>query len=236
MYFHYQPVYINNKICSLEALLRFEDSSINIEDFVTCQKNKIEFDLMILQKVIEDIKESSFNCFSINISLLSLESKTFTYRCVELISKSKKRIILEITEHDKSIKFDDICNNINYIKINTGCKFALDDYGKGYANTELLVRLPIDIVKIDRSITERIKNSFSGFNLLKNIIYQVVTILKKDIVVEGVEDAVEVKLLRNISKNIKCQGFFFAKPNSLSVISRDYNNVVENTFFYAESS
>ncbi len=29
------------------------------------------------------------------------------------------------------------------------------------------------------------------------------------------------------------QGFFFAKPNSLSVISQDYNNVVENTFLYA---
>ena len=100
MYFHYQPIYKNNKIIYLEALLRLDESSINIEDYVNSQSDKISFDLMILEKVLDDIKTSIFHCFSINISLLSLESNVFTRKCIEFINKSKKNIILEITEHD----------------------------------------------------------------------------------------------------------------------------------------
>ncbi|PSV66850.1 EAL domain-containing protein, partial [Photobacterium phosphoreum] len=170
MYFHYQPIYINNRISYLEALLRFEDSSINIEEFVMSQKNKVDFDLIILSKVLSEIQTSKFDFFSINISLLSLESDIFTYKCIELINKNKKTIILELTEYDKSSNLEQIHKNISQIKEKTNCKFALDDFGKGCANIDLLINLPIDIVKIDRCITQRISDSFSGFNLLKNII------------------------------------------------------------------
>ncbi|MEC6814556.1 EAL domain-containing protein [Photobacterium toruni] len=216
MYFHYQPIYINNRISYLEALLRFEDSSINIEEFVMSQKNKVDFDLMILSKVLSEIQTSKFDFFSINISLLSLESDIFTYKCIELINKNKKTITLELTEYDKSSNLEQIHKNISQIKEKTNCKFALDDFGKGCANIDLLINLPIDIVKIDRCITQRISDSFSGFNLLKNIIYKLTTIFKKDIVVEGVENESEVKLLENISNNIKCQGYFFARPSLLN--------------------
>jgi EAL domain-containing protein (putative c-di-GMP-specific phosphodiesterase class I) len=232
MYFHYQPIYKNNKIIYLEALLRLDESSINIEDYVNSQSDKVSFDLMILEKVLDDIKTSIFHCFSINISLLSLESNVFTRKCIELINKSKKNIILEITEHDKSSKFDIIKENIIHIKKYSSCKFAIDDFGKGYSNTDLLIGLPIDIVKIDRGITKGISKSFLGFILLKNMIYKLSSILKKDIVVEGIENEIEVKILENISSNIKCQGYFFARPNVLNTFSVDINDSDKFTEFF----
>lgn len=54
-------------------------------------------------------------------------------------------------------------NLLNFLdKIKTlGCKIAIDDFGSGYSNFEYLMRMPIDIIKIDGTLIKNIPSSQS---------------------------------------------------------------------------
>lgn len=90
-----------------------------------------------------------------------------------------------------------------------GFKISLDDFGSGYSNINYLRQIPMDIIKLDRSIVSKV----AGDNASRIIVRNVITLLKQlDYIVlaEGVEDARTVDILRRLGCD-EVQGYF-AKP------------------------
>src|SRR5262249_24998683 len=67
-----------------------------------------------------------------------------------------------------------------------GVKLALDDFGTGYASLAYLQRLPVDIVKIDRSFTAKIDSGEDDLALLRGIV-GLGKALGLQLVAEGIE-------------------------------------------------
>lgn len=94
-----------------------------------------------------------------------------------------------------------------------GCEIHIDDFGTGYSSLNYLSRLPVDVLKIDRSFVSRIAEEPESHALVSNII-NLAHSLRLRVVAEGVEDVEQAKLLRLLHCD-ELQGYYFGKPCSL---------------------
>jgi diguanylate cyclase (GGDEF)-like protein/PAS domain S-box-containing protein len=91
-----------------------------------------------------------------------------------------------------------------------GVKLALDDFGTGYASLAYLQRLPVDIVKIDRSFTAKIDSGADDLALLEGIVG-----LGKALGLQLVAEGIERDAQQGIVHDLGChgaQGFHFGRP------------------------
>ena len=89
---------------------------------------------------------------------------------------------------------------------------AIDDFGTGYSSLEQLRRMPVDIVKVDRSFV----SGMAADSTDREIVAAVVGMgraLKLCVVAEGIETAEQADVLRELGCDIG-QGFLYAKPLS----------------------
>jgi diguanylate cyclase (GGDEF)-like protein len=89
-----------------------------------------------------------------------------------------------------------------------GIGIAIDDFGTGYSSMGYLQKLPVDLVKIDRSFISGIDRSKSDFAITSALI-QVCRSLGKTVVAEGVETQGQLELLRELHCD-QAQGFLFS--------------------------
>lgn len=126
------------------------------------------------------------------------------------------RLIFEITETERVHDRQHLCNIINTYR-SMGFQTALDDFGNGYSNLDLLTDLTPDKLKIDRELVIRCDSDLRRQALLHTIIF-LAQKLDMSLIAEGVETRAEALWLARAG--IVCQqGFYFAKPqvNALSV-------------------
>jgi diguanylate cyclase (GGDEF)-like protein/PAS domain S-box-containing protein len=91
-----------------------------------------------------------------------------------------------------------------------GIRVAIDDFGTGYSSLEQLRRMPVDIVKVDRSFV----SGMSADSTDREIVAAVVGMgraLKLCVVAEGIETPEQAEALRDLGCDIG-QGFLYAKP------------------------
>lgn len=91
-----------------------------------------------------------------------------------------------------------------------GYSVALDDFGSGYSSLSCVVSLPVDTVKIDRSLIIGIKNGERSEKLLRSIV-AMVTELDMDTVAEGIETEEQWLIVKDTGCK-EGQGFMIAKP------------------------
>jgi diguanylate cyclase (GGDEF)-like protein/PAS domain S-box-containing protein len=97
-----------------------------------------------------------------------------------------------------------------------GVQLALDDFGTGYSSLSYLHRLPLDILKIDRSFVMRLGGGKSGLDDNSEIVSAIIMLarnLNMAIVAEGVETRAQMEKLQSL----RCeygQGFYFSRPLS----------------------
>lgn len=225
---YYQPkVDIkNNTICSSEALSRW---FINVGEIL--MPNKFipvleqygyicELDFYILNKVCKDIKEQIQKglepvTISINFSRYHFIDKKEDFSFIN-------RIINTIFNYDIDTKYIEIEFTEagmleNYIMINKfveilhlyGIKVSIDDYGKGYSSLELLLQVPFDIIKMDKSFIDKY-NTENGRIILSSTI-DMMKKLGKIVVCEGIENEDQINYLKNINCDV-VQGYYYDKP------------------------
>jgi EAL domain-containing protein (putative c-di-GMP-specific phosphodiesterase class I) len=91
-----------------------------------------------------------------------------------------------------------------------GVKLSINDFGIDYASLDRLHRLPINILKIDRSFVSKINNNQKNLDVTRTLIefaYQ----LNMDVIAEGVETKEQVASLKKLNCNY-VQGYFFSHP------------------------
>jgi EAL domain-containing protein (putative c-di-GMP-specific phosphodiesterase class I) len=91
-----------------------------------------------------------------------------------------------------------------------GVGIALDDFGTGYSSLAYLAKLPVGVLKIDRSFVEAMLNDPSVMTLVSTII-SMARSLKLETVAEGVETEEQAKILRLIGCD-QIQGYLISKP------------------------
>jgi len=121
-----------------------------------------------------------------------------------------RQINLEITE---TAELESGLDNMNSLITNLhskGMTFSLDDFGSGFAAIDYLIKLPVDIVKIDKGILWQAMDDEPSMTVLKNTIRMIKEVGKK-IVVEGIETAEMADLLIENGCDY-LQGYLYSKP------------------------
>jgi diguanylate cyclase (GGDEF)-like protein/PAS domain S-box-containing protein len=93
-----------------------------------------------------------------------------------------------------------------------GIQVAIDDFGTGYSSLEQLRRMPVDIVKVDRSFVTGIAEDSTDRALVAAVV-GMGRALKLTVVAEGIETQDQVEVLRELGCHVG-QGYLFAKPLS----------------------
>ncbi len=93
-----------------------------------------------------------------------------------------------------------------------GVRFALDDFGTGYSSLSYLKRLPVSLLKIDRSFVERIGQDAEDEVLVSGIVY-VASALGLSVVAEGVETPQQLARVKSLGCELG-QGHYFSEPLS----------------------
>lgn len=91
-----------------------------------------------------------------------------------------------------------------------GILIAIDDFGTGYSSMSYPKKLPVDILKIDKSFVDDIENNKES-GLIAKAIISLSHILGKTVVAEGVETADQLELLRKWDCDV-IQGYYYSRP------------------------
>lgn len=91
-----------------------------------------------------------------------------------------------------------------------GVRVAVDNFGTGHASFAFLGRLPLDILKLDRSITEGLAGERRTESIVKRTV-QMAHDLGIEVVGEGVESGAQLRALNALGCDY-AQGFFIARP------------------------
>ena len=116
---------------------------------------------------------------------------------------------IEVTESCFISSVDEAINTLLQIKA-LGVKIALDDFGTGYASLSYLQRLPIDLLKIDKSFIDDMTERNDSGDFVKAII-SIGHMFHCKVISEGVELDSQLEIL----KELKCdyiQGYIWGKP------------------------
>ncbi len=121
------------------------------------------------------------------------------------------RLMLEITESLLLPDEPQVLDDLSALRV-MGVRIAIDDFGTGYSSLSYLRKMPIDVVKVDRSFVETIGSSGQQRALVEGIVWLAAT-LGLDVIAEGIE----TETARDLLFEIGCpygQGYFFAAPMS----------------------
>jgi diguanylate cyclase (GGDEF)-like protein/PAS domain S-box-containing protein len=153
---------------------------------------------------------------AVNVSVRELQEAEFESSVLDTLEATgadPKKLIFEITETVLAENMADLTSKIERLR-GHGIKFALDDFGTGYSSLSLLLRIPLDELKIDRSFVAGIPDSANACNLA-GIIIELARQLGLSLLAEGVETEAQLGFLRSRGCR-KFQGFLFARALPLA--------------------
>jgi len=227
MSLHYQPIVDlpTGEIVGVEALARWthpELGAITPDRFIPVAEESgliIPLGLWVLETACRDVKawqqdgvpSPSFR-ISVNVSGRQLEDPGFVdsvQRVLDGIDFDPRQLILEITETVLVAKAEDSIEKLHRLKA-LGVQLAIDDFGTGYSSLSSLQRLPVDIVKIDRSFISHLDGDDEQANLARAVLGLGRT-LQLQTVAEGVESDDQATELRRLECGL-AQGYYFARP------------------------
>lgn len=159
---------------------------------------------------------------SINVSPVHFRNRTIIDEITDVINEYNiplKYIELEITE---SVLLDDLQYAIDTMEElhNLGFRIAMDDFGSGYSSLNILNKLSLDVLKLDKEFLNDASNSEKG----KIVINDIITMAKHlnmEVICEGVETREQIEYLQTTECD-KIQGYYYAKPMSLINFEKEY--------------
>ncbi|MGY1630524.1 putative bifunctional diguanylate cyclase/phosphodiesterase [Geodermatophilus sp. SYSU D01186] len=127
-----------------------------------------------------------------------------------------ERLVLEITEATVLADGDHVGVDIEALRL-MGVHVALDDFGAGRFSLADLTRLPIDVLKLDRSFVARVDRDPKSRALCESVV-TIGRALGLDVVAEGVETPAQLGALRGLGCGF-AQGFLLARPMRLAELT-----------------
>jgi EAL domain-containing protein (putative c-di-GMP-specific phosphodiesterase class I) len=125
--------------------------------------------------------------------------------------------VLEVTETALAVDVDGGVTSLHTLR-NLGVRIAVDDFGTGFSSLSTLARLPVDILKIDRSFVSGPGATAESAAML-DCILALAQRLSLGVIAEGIEEPAQLRLLQGMGCTMG-QGFLLARPAAAGAVER----------------
>ena len=220
-YLMYQPIVdaMTGRFKYFEALIRIKDSNIPPNIFIPVAEETgliLKIGRWVMEEAMAQIKiwenmGLENRKISVNVSPMQIQDyELISFLRDELIKNNVDPADFEI-EITESVLLENREHNIKVLENikELGIKIALDDFGTGYSSLSYLTYIPVDKIKLDKSLKDRFL-SLDNSQVIKGLI-SLCHGLDLKVVVEGVETLDESENLK-IQNVDYLQGYYFSKP------------------------
>lgn len=222
---YYQPKIClkDNSLCGSEALVRWVRDGVVVPpmDFIPALEKEgtiCELDMYVFEKVCKDIRRWLDHGMkpvrvSVNFSKLHFKNDNFAEHILDIIHRQgvpATFIEIELTE---ASGFESFENFVKFSKVmrDNGIEVSIDDFGTGYSSLNVLKRLNVDIIKLDKSFIDTIRNNDEQDEVFVKNIVTMINELGMRVVAEGVETDTQVEFLKQIDCSA-VQGYYYDRP------------------------
>ena len=216
-----------------EALIRWESPVFGLvmpNDFIAIAEKYEIMELLgkwimreacsVCKKWNNTISENFF--VTVNFSLQQISSQIFIDNVVEIlndISINPSHVYIELN-NAASIDTELDMKKINAIKA-FGVKISVDNFNRNMFERDILKRLPVDMVKIDRNVTARVEADSDAREFVSEVVDRALLHNNMAVCAEGVENENVQNILRNIGVEY-FQGYYYSKPVSAETFEQMY--------------
>lgn len=224
LYLVYQP-----KMClqtgapiGLEALIRWRHpvhGELSPVAFVPLAEQTELLEAMtrwVIDRAIGRLARLRAHCIqlpiTVNVSLNDFARESFAALLEEQMQQHRlptSLLGIECLETERIIESPQAMAGLVRLK-QRGFDIALDDFGTGYSNISYLRRMPLDVIKLDRSLISDLSSDMASRIIARSII-SMLKELDYVVLAEGVENAETVHTLTEYGCD-QAQGFFYARP------------------------
>ena len=224
-YLVYQPQFTlaERKLRGFETLIRCklpDGTFVSPGEFIPAAEKSnliLKIDDYVLRRAMQEFKpvleEKGENYIvSVNVSAKNMGMTDFADRVKTIISEVQfppHCLEIEITEYSLAESIETTIANINKLH-EIGVQVALDDFGTGYTSIAQLMNLPINLLKIDKSLIDNIESNQNIRDLVDSVIYMG-HVMNCEVISEGVENEQQIVVLKEHNCDF-VQGFVWGKP------------------------
>ena len=217
----FQPIVelSSGEVFGYEVLMRIDEGErvVPAAEFIDVAESMgviHRLDLKVIEKAIRRVKEAG--CAPLlffNLSPKVLIIPEFLDQVREIVKAEgyeKERIVFEITERETVRNIELLKEFVQSLK-EEGFKFAVDDFGSGFASFTYLKRLPIDFIKIEGDFVRGVATSTIDRAFVESAV-SMAKVLGIRTVAEFVEDGSTLEIVRSIGVDL-VQGFYVGMPS-----------------------
>lgn len=237
---HYQPVLASGslRVCQVEALVRWTGQDrYGPDDFIPIAEQSdlvIDIDCLVLHTATRDVAAMIKSgvapdvSVAVNLSgrhLLHADVATHVADALAASGLDPSRLIVEVTETALVADLDRAALHLTTLR-SMGVRVSVDDFGTGFTSISQLRRLPIDELKIDRSLVMELP----GDETLVRVVRDLAQHFGMTTVAEGVETEEQAKFLKDLGCS-QLQGWLYARAMSLPDLHDWFGDRGENRPF-----
>ena len=224
-YLVYQPQYTiyDKRLRGFETLIRMnapDGVKIPPLEFIGIAELSdlvLDIDKFVMRRAMEEFREICYTSgntitLALNISAKDISRSGFADMLLELVKELEfppECLEVEITEYSFAEDTSHTIENIKKLRDNQ-IMIALDDFGTGYTSLEQLMKLPINLVKIDKSLIDNLVRNDMNIDFVKSVIYMG-HVMDAEVIAEGVEYDNQVECLKELDCDF-VQGYVWGKP------------------------
>jgi diguanylate cyclase (GGDEF)-like protein/PAS domain S-box-containing protein len=211
------------KVVGMEALIRWQHPVLGLRaparflPIIEDTDFSINLGEWVIREALQQIKVWQADGLdlqvSVNIAARHMVQENFTPRLAQLLSEFPEvepaKLELEITETAAIEDVAGVVQTMNGCK-SLGVSFALDDFGVGYSSLTYLRRLPVAVIKVDRSFVHDMLHDSNDLAMVAGII-SLGRDFRCSVVAEGVETAEHGLQLLRMGCTV-AQGYGIARP------------------------
>lgn len=230
----YQPIYETQtkKIKKYEALVRLIDKDdpeklivpFHFMKLVKGTSQYIKMSKLVLREVFNTLKRYEDLEISVNVDLDDLDNADMMKLITRNLYENRtiaNRLTFEILEDHEVKDYGKVMFYLQQLKA-FGSKVALDDFGSGYASYSYLIKLNIDILKIDGSIIKELKYRPDHAKTVIRSIRELAESFQYDLVAEFVSDEDIYNIIKDLGIQY-VQGYYLGEPKPIEwYIDKNY--------------
>ena len=224
---HYQSIHAlpGRKVDYYEALarIRYHGELIQPDAFlpvINSRRLEAEFDLAVLNQVDLDLSSQQLPSgigVSINLSAQSISHPEVVSQLLELSRHNARHpLMLEITETSLITQMVEVRTYLDLLRT-VNYRIAMDDFGTGYSPLRYLVDLPVDVVKFDISLVNKLGQDDRAGQVVADFA-RMMSDVGYSLVAEGVETDAILRKVESLGI-AHVQGYLLSRPLPLADVA-----------------
>jgi diguanylate cyclase (GGDEF)-like protein/PAS domain S-box-containing protein len=227
---HYQPIMDmrSGKPYGLEALVRWQHPDLGLlmpNRFIELAEERGligRIGQQVFARACSDVaalnrQRDNALRVSVNISAYQLQDPAFAGDVITILDATDLDpglLWIELTESVLVESVDGTLRALEHLRAH-GIKLVLDDFGTGYSSLSYLPKLPLNLLKIDKSFVRDIRNDHSE-SIIRAIL-AMASGMQMGVVAEGVELDMQSNALKQLGCHLQ-QGYLFSRPQDFNAI------------------